>query len=256
MFVRRRLVPLALGLVGVLGAGCTGAPAPPAATARSSAAAPSPTADADAAREELITALERSAAVPHTYAVRADLPEGQRVKGTGAIDLKRKRFQTAVTMTGGKYPGAGNRIVLGTDSYQRESSKDSWVHLYLERVRADDTLVGFDWTDPTGLKAFTKAIGRVERTGPHTYTGRVDPTASYGEPFLPVGAPALWSIGLDMSPFTVTTDAKGWVTSIEVTLTPRDSKRLTMSTSMSGHGKPLAVRKPARFAEAAEFYYD
>ena len=191
----------------------------------------------------------------HTFSVRADLPAGGRIKGTGAIDLKAKRFQTAMTATGVRFPGAGSRIVIGTDSYHRESGDDGWVHVDLKRVRPEDTLLAFDWTDPTGIKTIAGAIGRVERTGPHTYTGRVDPDAGKTEPYLPVGAPALISIGMNMSPFTATTDAEGWVTSIVVELIPRDGKKLTMTTTMSGHGKPLAVKKPARFDEAAEFYY-
>jgi hypothetical protein len=190
-----------------------------------------------------------------TVSVRADLPGGGRIKGNGAIDLKAKRFQTAMTATGVQFPGAGSRIVIGTDSYHRESGDDGWVHVDLKRVRPDDTLLAFDWTDPTGLKTITGAVGRVERTGPHTYTGRVDPDAGRTEPYLPVGAPALISIGMNMSPFTATTDAEGWVTSIVVELTPPDGGKLMMTTSMSGHGKPLAVKKPARFDEAAELYY-
>ncbi|WP_218824717.1 hypothetical protein [Asanoa hainanensis] len=58
-----------------------------------------------------------------------------------------------------------------------------------------------------------------------------------------------------MSPFTATTDADGWVTSITVELTERDGKKLKMATSLTKHGKPLSVKKPPRYDEAAEFYY-
>ncbi|HTF10307.1 MAG TPA: hypothetical protein VK659_19240, partial [Asanoa sp.] len=186
----------------------------------------------------------------------ADLPEGQKVKGDGALDLKARRHQTRMTVTGGKNPGAPGRIVIGTDAYQRSSAKSDWVHLDLKRIAPDNPLLRFDWNDPTGLRAFTAAIDRVERTDPHTYTGKFDPDGSYDEPFLPVGAPSLYSLGLPMSPFTITTDAKGWVTSIVVELSPTNGPKLTMTTTMSGHENPLKISRPADFGEADEFYYD
>jgi hypothetical protein len=130
------------------------------------------------------------------------------------------------------------------------------VHLDLKRVKRDNPLLGFDWVDPTGLKRFTSAIVSAERTGPHSYTGSFDPDGKGADPFLPVGAPSVVSIGMHWSPFTITTDNQGWVTSIRVELSPSKGPKLTMTTTMSGHGNQLAIRAPARFTEAADFYYD
>ncbi|GIF51492.1 hypothetical protein Afe04nite_60310 [Asanoa ferruginea] len=246
---------LALGLAGVLAvtAACTGTSEATRPRAVASSAAPSPT--ADTARGDLLEALKRSTGVTHTYAVRADLPEGQKVKGDGALDLKGRRHQARMTVTG-KDAGTPSRIVIGTDAYQRSSAKSEWVHLDLKRIAPDNSLLRFDWNDPTGLKAFTESIDRVQRTGAHTYTGKFDPDAALDEPFLPIGAPSLWALGLPMSPFTVTTDDQGWVTSIVVELSPRDKPKLRMTTTLSGHGKPLKISRPAHFGEADELYYN
>lgn len=222
-------------------------------SAPASAAAPSPT--PDTARAELVEALQRSQSVAHRYAVRGSLPEGQKVKGSGAFDPKARRFQSTIAVTGGKYPAAGSRIVIGTDSYSRPSDEKQWVHIDLKRVKRDDPFLRFDWVDPTGLTQFTEAIVSVQRTGPHTYTGRFDPDGKDATSFLPVGAPSIISIGTPLSPFTITTDDQGWVTSITVELTPRTGPKLTMTTTLSGHGTALKIKAPARAAEAADFYY-
>ncbi|SBT47074.1 hypothetical protein GA0070621_2800 [Micromonospora narathiwatensis] len=229
--------------------GCGAAPA-----ARPSAAAPSPT--PDTVRAELVEALRRSQGVAHRYAVRGNLPEGQSVKGSGAFDPKARRFQATISVTGGKYPAAGSRVVIGTDSYVRSAEQKDWVHVDLKRVKRDDPFLRFDWADPTGLKTFSAAITSAQRTGPHTYTGRFDPDGKDITSFLPVGAPSMVSIGMPLSPFTITTDEQGWVTSIVVELTPRTGPKLTMTTTMSGHGTALKIKSPARFGEAADFYYD
>ncbi|WP_200210672.1 permease-like cell division protein FtsX [Micromonospora coerulea] len=222
--------------------------------ASASAATPSPT--ATLAREELAEALQRSQRVAHRYTVRGDLPEGQRVKGSGAFDPKARRFQATIAVTGGKYPSAGSRIVIGADSYVRPADEKDWVHVDLKRVKRDDPFLRFDWVDPTGLKKFTSSIASVQRTGPHSYTGRFDPDGKDIKSFLPVGAPSVVSIGMPLSPFTITTDDQGWVTSIRVELTPSTGPKLTMTTTMSDHGKPLKIKAPAGAGEAADFYYD
>lgn len=223
-------------------------------SAAPASAAPSPT--ADLARTELVEALQRSQGAAHRYTVRGDLPDGQNVRGTGAFDPKARRFQATITVTGGKYPSAGSRIVIGTDSYVRPADEKDWVHVDLKRVKRDDPFLYFDWVDPTGLKKFTSTIDSVQRTGPHTYTGRFDPDGKDVKSFLPVGAPSVVSLGMPLSPFTITTDDQGWVTSIRVELTSGTGPKLTMTTTMSGHGKPLKIKAPARAGEAADFYYD
>ncbi|MEU2611949.1 hypothetical protein ABZ570_10250 [Micromonospora sp. NPDC007271] len=245
--------PALAGLL-LLTAGCTASeePTKARAAAQASTAAPAPTPDV---RAELVAALQRSQGVAHRYAVRGDLPEGQKVKGTGALDPKARRFQSTIAVTGGKDPSAGSRIVIGADSYSRPSDDKGWVHVDLKRVRRDDPFLRFDWLDPTGLKAFAASVTSVQPAGPHTYTGRFDPNGKDAKSFLPVGAPSIVSLGMPLSPFTITTDDQGWVTSITVELTPSEGPKLTMTTTMSGHGKPLRIKAPARAGEAADFYY-
>lgn len=253
--MKQRNALLTIALIGglLLAAGCgeTTEPTRSEQPARATTVVPSPTPDA---RGELVAALQRSQGVAHRYAVRGSLPEGQSVKGTGAFDPKKRRFQATISVTGGKYPSAGSRIVIGTDSYVRPSGKKDWVHVDLKRVKSDDPFLRFDWVDPTGLKAFTSSIVSVDRAG-NTYTGRFDPDGEDTKSFLPVGAPSIVSIGTPLSPFTITTDEQGWVTSIRVELTPGTGPKLTMTTTMSDHGKPSKINAPAHPDEAADFYY-
>lgn len=247
---------LALGLTGGLlfAAGCTQATEPTRteSPAPAETVAPSPTPDV---RDELVAALERSQGAAHRYAVRGSLPEGKSVEASGAFDPKQQRFQATISVTGGEKPSAGSRVVVGTDSYQRPSDDEEWVHVDLTRVEPDDIFVGFDWADPTGMKAFTASIFSAQRTNTHTYTGQFRPDGSSIKPYLPVGAPSIVTIAMPPSPFTITTDDQGWVTSIEVELTPSDGPKLTTTTTMSDHGKPLKINAPARSVEAADFYY-
>ncbi|MEU5526983.1 hypothetical protein ABZ744_08580 [Micromonospora chersina] len=254
--MNQRTALLTIALTGglLLAAACSETEQPTRAgkPAQATSVAPSPTPDV---RAELVAALQRSQGVAHRYAVRGSLPEGQNVKGTGAFDPKKRRFQATIAVTGGKYPSAGSRIVIGTDSYVRPSGEKDWVHVDLKRVKRDDPFLRFDWADPTGLKAFTSSITSVDHVGPHTYTGRFDPDGEDAKPFLPVGAPSVVSIGTPLSPFTITTDDQGWITSIRVELTPGTGPKLTMTTTMSDHGKPSKINAPARADEAADFYY-
>ncbi|MFE9690129.1 hypothetical protein [Micromonospora sp. NPDC005806] len=253
---RATLLTPALAGILFLSTGCTGSaePSQPRPTARADTVAQTPT--PDTARAELGEALRRSQGVTHRYAVRGNLPEGQNIKGTGAFDPKTRRFQATIAVTGGKYPAAGSRIVIGNDSYVRPADEKDWVHVDLKRLKRDDPFLRFDWIDPTGLKTFTATITSVQRTGPYTYTGRFDPDGKDTKSFLPVGAPSLVSLGMPLSPFTITTDDQGWVTSIKVELTPSKGPKLTLTTTMSGHGKPLKIKAPAGAGEAADFYYD
>lgn len=247
---------LALGLTGglLLAAGCTRATEPTRteSPAPADTVAPSPTPDV---RGELVAALQRSQEAAHRYAVRGSLPEGRSVEGSGALDLDQQRFRATISVTGGERPSGGSRVVVGTDSYQRPSDDEEWVHVDLKRVEPDDLFVGFDWADPTGMTAFTSSIVSAQRTGTHTYTGRFEPSGRGIKSFLPVGAPSIVSIAMPPSPFTITTNDQGWVTSIEVELTPGDGPKVTTTTTMSDHGEPLEINAPARSVEAADFYY-
>ncbi|MBM0205748.1 hypothetical protein JNW90_24090 [Micromonospora sp. STR1s_5] len=117
---------LVLGLTAglLVTAGCTPETEPTRAEkpVQATTAAPSPTPDV---RGELVAGLQRSQGVAHRYAVRGGLPEGQKVSGTGAFDPKKRRFQSTVSVTGGKDPSAGSRIVIGTDSHVRPDQ--GWI---------------------------------------------------------------------------------------------------------------------------------
>jgi hypothetical protein len=253
--MKRGLVLFCAALAGilVLSTGCTGAAEPDPGPTTPPVVVGSPT--PDTAKADLVAALEKSEAAPFRYVVDGDLPEGQRVKATGVVDRTARRFQSSVTITGGKDPAAARNIVIGDDSYVREAGK-GWVHVDLARVRPDHPFITFDWADPTGLKAFTTAIVSAERTGPRTYTGRLDPASGLRDVFLPVGSPGIVTLGMSVAPYTVTIDAKGWVTSIAVELTPSDGPELAMTTTLSAHGKALTVKRPAGAAEAADYIYD
>lgn len=256
----RTLLPLALGGVLLLGSGCEERAdrpvARPAAAPSASATTPSPT--ARDAKAELVAALQRSQRVPHRYAVQGDLPEGQRVKASGAFDPKARRFAATAEVTGGgKARESGRRIVIGTDSYLRPTGDRQWVHLDLKRVKPGG-LMDFDMKDPTGLVAFTQRVTSAKLTAPGTYSGTFDVVQSGIDPYLPVGAPSVVWFGGGDADFTITTDAQGWVTSIRVVLEPTGKPKLTMTTRLSGHGKPTGITRPSKSstAEAADFYYD
>jgi hypothetical protein len=217
--------------------------------------APSPTVDVD--REAFVQALRRTQGASVKFNVRGSLPESQKVQGSGAFDPKAKLWQATIKVTGGKYPSAGQRIVIGKYTYVREPGDKVWVRLDLSRVKKDNRLVYFDMTDPTGLVKFGKAVASARQTGPGAYEGRFDPDNVY-EPFVPIGAPSVLSIGLRTAQFTATVDARGWVTAINVKLEPGDGPALTMTTTLSGHGTKLPITAPpkAQVREAADFYYD
>jgi len=248
----RRLValPAAVCLAVLLPTACTStppAPTPP---------PPRPTPTPDTARADVIAALQRSQAATIRYVVRGNLPEGQYVTCTGALAPTTRRLQTATAITGGKFPSTGNRIVIGTDEYLRDSAKDDWIHLDLKRVKPDNPLLHFDWTDPTGLKRFTAAILSAEQIDPHTYSGKFNPEGKAADPFIPVGAPSIVTLGMLSASYTITTNAQGWVTSIKVQLAPTKGPKLTLTTTLTAHGSALNITAPAGAKEAADFYYD
>lgn len=253
----RTVVSLALGVTGVLllAAGCASVDFGPDAPAPTSTlATPSPA--STPAQDELEAALRRTQSGPYTFEVRSDLPESGSVSASGAFDPVKKLFKATTTITGGKSPGTLQRIVVGSDSYQRPSSDKPWIHLDLSRVKKDNILVYFDMTDPTGLAKFTSTIADVERTGPHSYQGYFNPFSSLPE-FLPIGAPSLVNIGGGNAPFTATTDDKDRVSEIRIVLSPSNAAKLTMTTTLHGQDKPLTIRAPAKASvrEADPMYY-
>ena len=252
---------LAIVLAGGLLGGC--ATSPDTAFAPAGAAAAPATADGpgDAAAPPaekpdavLKAALVKTHRATYKFTVSGDVPDKQRVKGSGSFDPKARKLSTTTRISGGKNPAARQRIVVGADLYEKAPSEGTWVHLDMKRIKKYDHLK-VDMADPNGLAAFTAAIepASVRRTGPNVFSGEFDPNPSEVDDFLPIGAPSIWVIG-GTGNFSAATDARGYVTKINVVLTVKTT--LKMTTTFTGHGKPVAVKKPKRTGEAYDFYYD
>lgn len=244
-------------VAGVLLAGCTNTETSSRGLARAgsvtgSAADPDPAPSAIPAEDELRGALGKTQKATYKFSVQAQAPDKERMKGNGSVDPKARRIATTVKITGGKYPSSRRRIVIRNDLYDRDEIAGGWAHLDMKRLKKY-THLRVDMADPVGLGTFTSAIESVRRTGPRSYAGTFSTTPKDGDEFLPIGAPTLVVFG-GTADFTATTDAKGWVTKISVTLKVKET--LTMTTTFSGHGKPLSITKPKNVGEVDDFYYE
>ena len=258
---------LLVAATGLLLSGCTTPPAGANGAAGSSgssalravtgpAASAPPSAPAGpGAREQLMSALEKSKSNAYKFVVNGDVPDKKKVTGSGGYDPKAKRITVDYKVTGGAKTEQTQQIVLGTDLYSRSKNGETWVHLNLKRVKKD-SLYYYDMTDPTGLSRFVSSVDRVESTGANTFSGTLAIEGdSFNEGFLPVGTPAISVMFGGTATFTATTDAAGWVTTIGVEL--KDSEQtLKMTTKLSAHGKASGIKKPANYGEAMDFYYD
>jgi hypothetical protein len=253
MTSRRLLLASAFALLAAAGCSTPSTPVAKKAARVSAGLGASPAPSGPDAKQQLLAALRRSQQASHKFAVRADLPDKQKVKATGAFDPKKRRFSVTMKESGGKNPQAAQRIVVGTDSFSRERAGERWVHLDLKRIKPDDPLLFFDMKDPTGLARFATSIASVEPAGPGRYRGEFNPHQP-GDPFAPIGTPSVYSLGWGTADFTAATDGKGWVTSISLQM-PDGKAKLTMTTTLSGHGKPTGITRPKSYGEAADFYY-
>ncbi|WP_238016224.1 hypothetical protein KZZ52_28695 [Dactylosporangium sp. AC04546] len=221
-----------------------------------SQAPPSPT--GTPAKDDFVAALRRVHAASYRFAVDSPLPEGGTVKAAGAFDPVGKLFEATTTITGAgqSQDGTHHRIVIAKDSYQREETGKRWIHLDLSRIAEDNPLLYFDTADPTGLAKFTANVKSVERTSDTTYTGTVDPYVK-GPGFLPIGAPSIVTLGMGRTPFKATADAQGNILTITIELSPTDKPKISMTTTLSEHGKPLTTKPPKQSLvdEADEMYY-
>lgn len=250
---RRGTALIAIGLAVLAGGGCVSTDYSPEPDVTVNKPSPSPT--VDQSRDELLQALRRTEAAAYRFRVRGQLPEGQSIDSTGTFDPKARAYSATTKITGGKNPTSVQQIVVRTDSYTREPGDKTWVHLDLKRAKPS-IFNTYDLADPTGLTRFIAAMGgAVRQTEPGTYTGAFD--ASGSNPFLPVGAPAVVAFTFGMTPFTATTDERGWVTSIALEFTQSDSSRLVVTTTLSGHGSVPRVKAPPKSAvlEADDMYY-
>ncbi|MEV4140361.1 hypothetical protein AB0J72_50395 [Dactylosporangium sp. NPDC049742] len=252
--IRRIVTSAAVVAATLLTGGCLGLPdaePEPATATTTKAASPSPT--GTPAQALLVEALRRVQQVAYRFSVQGDLPDdGGTITANGAYDPAAKLFESTIQTAATK--GPVHRIVVGTDNYLQQPGGGKWVHLDLKRVKTD-SLVYFDMTDPTGLVQFTTKVGQATLKSAGTYTGTFNASGAKPE-FLPVGAPSIWSIGGENSPFTISVDEQGWVTSIAVELTGKD-KTLKLVTTLSGHNTPTQIKAPAKksVVEADDMYY-
>ena len=250
--VRGSTALLALAASGLLLAGCVpevAVRAVPAGSAAPSAPAPAPAAD------EFKAALRKTHNATYKYKVSSELPDNQRVAGTGAFDRRTKKLQTSLKYTGGTFPHALQSVVIGNDLWTKEPGDRRWVHLNMARLKKFKTMK-VDMADPVGLGAFTGAIKQVRKTGPRTYAGTFDPSPAGADEFLPLGAPSIvvFSFGGTPGVFSATTDADGWVTVINAKITADETVKMT--TRFTGHGQASGIKKPSRTGEADDFYYE
>src|SRR6185369_6199159 len=104
----------------------------------------------------------------------------------------------------------------------------------------------FDKDDPTGLARLIERIALVRRTGPHAYSGQFVPAVSFTAS-LPIGAPAFAAVSLAGAvDFSAITNEQGWVTSITIDMKPTDGPPLHMTTTLTGHGDKLDVKRPPK----------
>ena len=215
-------------------------------------ASPSSSPSAPAAKDELVAALNKTQHGTYSYAVRGALPEKQRVEASGSFDPRAKKFKTTVKTLGGKNPSTLQRIVIGNDMYDKQAGSNVWAHLDMKRIKKYDYL-RVDMTDPTGLGIFIKAVVTARSSGPHTYQGTFETTPADSDEFLPIGAPSIVVFG-GSGDYTATTDAQGQVSRIDITLTAKET--LKMTTTFNGMGQPPAISKPKRTGEVDSFYYE
>jgi hypothetical protein len=247
----RRAALLTITIAGTLVAGCTTDGPPPRTAAASAGPSASVPAPEDIAEDEVLAALRKTHAATYKFTVTGDLPDKQRVRASGSLDRKAKKLSTSVKITGGEYPSSVQRVVIGNALYDRQRATNVWAHLDLKRVKKD--YLHRDMTDPLGLGTFTSAIDSARRTGPGVYQGTFNVTPRDADEFLPVGAPSIVVFG-GTANYTVTTDAQGWVTKINVDLDAKE--KLKMTTIFSAHGKPQSIKKPKNVIEADDIYYD
>lgn len=240
---------LALVLSGglALAAGCeTTTPEPSnfdAERAKASAEASRPPTAEELVRKEFLAALKKSQAVPYRYTVRGDYPEKQKMRATGAVSPAAHTYQANIRITGGETPVALEFRVVGSMVYCRNPKWSTWKGVK-GKDSAKELFNSIDVADPAGLVKFTSSIQTVFPTGPNSYEGTFDPVDAGN---LPLGAPSIKTFAvLSVVHFEAKTDANGWVVSVTITLKQSDGPTLTMTTAMTGFGKPVRIAAPPK----------
>jgi hypothetical protein len=133
-----------------------------------------------------------------------------------------------------------------------------WIHLDPTKVKVLDLISFGGPTDPTGLQSLVKALGTVERTGDKQFKGTFDFTkGTWGGV---VGADAVTGLGdkAKSVPFEATTDDKGRLTTLKVTVPAYGSTKEDVTTiTYSDFGTPVKLTPPAaaEVIEAPEAVY-
>jgi hypothetical protein len=238
---------LTIATAGLLLAGCsTAGPPVPASDTPASAA---PSASGPSPKDGVLAALRKTHAAPYTFTVSGQMPDKQRIKASGSVDAKTRKLSNSTKITGGKDPSSNKQIVIGNALYSN-SGGGGWVHLDMKRAKYDHLKV--DMKDPVGLAAFTSSVQSASSPRTGVYQGSFKPSAPGVKDFLPIGSPAISVIG-GSGKYVVTTDAKGWVTKIDIDL--RADENIKMTTTLSAHGKALPIKKPRNAGEADDLYY-
>jgi hypothetical protein len=242
----KRHSAIGLGLVTVLLAvtGCTSNPAGYADRAPRDLSPASASPSGPSAREELLAALARTRGASFRFSASGDMPDGGRIRATGAFDAEAKQYDASIRITGGKDKSAAETLVIGTDLYNRQLNEKQWLHADLRKAKGQG-IFSFDPDDPAGIDKWIKGIGSVTRTGPTTYSGQY--VADLFKPAVPIGAPAIYVAGLTpVLDFTVKTDAQRWVTSITFDLKPTDGAPVHVTTTLTAHGAKLGLKRPSK----------
>ena len=135
-------------------------------------------------------------------------------------------------------------MVIGTDLYNRNLDEKQWLHVDLSQSKNDP--LSFDKDDPTGLARLIDRIALVAPTGPHAYAGQFVLEASFTAS-LPIGAPEFAAVSLaGAGGLLGHHERQGWVTSITIDMKPAEGPPLHMTTTMTGHGDKLDVKRPPK----------
>ena len=202
-------------------------------------------------------ALQRLTASTYTYAVTGDYFGGEKYRASGSSDPKAHADSRTYVISGGPHAETRKVIVIGGDGYENRDGQARWVHSDLTRLRPSSAYRVADPRDPGGLAGFTAALHSARRLDPHRLEGEAKLEVKTDElTYLPVGAPILrFSQGGLWVSYTLTTDAKGVVTSIRTVFETAQSGDAGTTTTFSSHGRPVKITKPARATELRRSLY-
>jgi hypothetical protein len=166
---------------------------------------------------------------------------------TGAIDAQAHRAEMTSDLASS---GSMDVREIGDDLYVKASgslasvmggSSGKWMHADTSKVPSSSAL-SMASNDPKGTAKMLAAGTDVTKTGPHSFSGKVDMTKS---PAISSSAAAT-GIGAKLKavPFTAETDGQGRITTIVFDLASISPSAGKMTTEYSDFGTPVDVQKP------------